>query len=140
MATYKTTASNLKKGAKPCIYETEDSVFSEFRRKTMGERLKGIRATLRRTMRVKSADSTRQSKPQITTSSEPPSSQFPTSTVSQGESGKLLLAASDCQNSSNENLASSPSYSKSQATIQDIFERSIFIIEFINSSDHKSKK
>ena len=75
----------MKKGAKPCIYETEDSVFSEFRRKTMGERLKGIRATLRRTMRVKSADSTRQSKPQITTSSEPPSSQFPTSTVSQGK-------------------------------------------------------
>jgi len=120
MATYKTTTSNLKKDDKPCIYETEDSVFSEFRRKTIGQRLKGIRATLRRTIRVKSANSTRQSKPQITTSSEPPSSQFPTSTVSQAESGasgKLLLAASYCQNSSSENLASSPNYSKSASTM-----------------------
>ncbi|CBY37057.1 unnamed protein product [Oikopleura dioica] len=120
MATYKTTSSNLGKGAKPCIYETEDSVFSEFRRKTMGQRLKSIRATLRRTIRVKSANSTRQSKPQITTSSEPPSSQFPTSTVSQadsGSSGKTLLAASDCQNSSSENLSSSPNYSKSASTM-----------------------
>jgi hypothetical protein len=100
----------------------------------MGQRLKGIRATLRRTILVKSANSTRQSKPQITTSSEPPSSQFPTSTVSQAESGafficgakveslpnalfsgasgKTLFVASDFQNSSSENLASSPNYSK----------------------------
>ncbi|CAG5111032.1 Oidioi.mRNA.OKI2018_I69.chr2.g5368.t1.cds [Oikopleura dioica] len=119
MATYKTANSTATK--KPCIYDTEDSVFSEFRRKTIGERLKGIRATLRRTIRIKSANSTRQSKPQITTSSEPPSSQFPTSTVSHADSaatGKTLLAASDCLASpelSTENISSN--FSKAASTI-----------------------